>query len=330
MLIIRPVPETKQEVSSDYWFFSYLREFERTLFIARPAHLVGLLTLFGHLIYSFRSFRVLDYVVTQGGAYGLAVALFLKMTNLRSPRLIIIDIGMSSFTSNRAGEWVTDAVLTWLRPQIGKVVCFSRSECRFWEARVPSKSYFIRFGTAENQVEERYPNTYGEYIFSGGRTGRDYLTLIGACGGMKTHVLVAGGKEFLRMIERHDTKPNITALPDISYTSFVRLMREARVVVIPLFNLAYPTGQSMLVDAMAMGKPVIATRCSGTVDYVKDGQNGILVNPRDTESLRREIDFLINDRDIARDMGSNAAAFAAKYLSYESMANSFLKLIESL
>ncbi len=56
-------------------------------------------------------------------------------------------------------------------------------------------------------------------------------------------------------------------------------------------------------EAMAMGKPVVATRAGGVPEFLVDGEMGLLIRPRDYEKLAWSILELINDPERARAMG---------------------------
>jgi len=68
-----------------------------------------------------------------------------------------------------------------------------------------------------------------------------------------------------------------------------------------------------LVEAMAMEKPVVASRIGGIADLVNDGVNGFLVPPSDPEALADRILFLMENPDTGRRMAAKAAETAAAY-----------------
>jgi glycosyltransferase involved in cell wall biosynthesis len=59
-----------------------------------------------------------------------------------------------------------------------------------------------------------------------------------------------------------------------------------------------------LLDAMACGRPVVATRVGGIPEVVADGETGILVPPRDHLALAEAIVRLLQDRDLRERMGA--------------------------
>lgn len=59
----------------------------------------------------------------------------------------------------------------------------------------------------------------------------------------------------------------------------------------------------VVLEAMAQGKPVVATAVGGTPELVVDGETGILVPPGDVAALARALDGLLRDPERARRMG---------------------------
>ena len=71
----------------------------------------------------------------------------------------------------------------------------------------------------------------------------------------------------------------------------------ASVVVVPSRREGY--GMTAR-EAMAYGRPVVATAVGGLVDAVEDGVTGVLVPPGDAAALRAALERLLGDRDAAR------------------------------
>jgi glycosyltransferase involved in cell wall biosynthesis len=59
----------------------------------------------------------------------------------------------------------------------------------------------------------------------------------------------------------------------------------------------------VILEAMAMGRPVVATKVAGIPEEIVDGVNGLLVPPKDSGSLAKAIAVLLRDRVRAQKMG---------------------------
>ncbi|PIX22536.1 MAG: glycosyl transferase family 1, partial [Deltaproteobacteria bacterium CG_4_8_14_3_um_filter_43_13] len=82
----------------------------------------------------------------------------------------------------------------------------------------------------------------------------------------------------------------------------------------------------VLVEAMAMGKPIVASDIGGIPDLVKDGANGILFTPRDVDAMAEAIIKLLLDRELRRKMGNEGKKLA--YPAYD--ASVMVRKIEGL
>jgi len=85
----------------------------------------------------------------------------------------------------------------------------------------------------------------------------------------------------------------------------------------------FPT---VVLEAMAAGKPVIAAAHGGPLEMVLDGETGYLVKPCDHVALADAILKMLEDPDTARLMGENGRSRAAKLFAVERFVNEFEQL----
>lgn len=78
-------------------------------------------------------------------------------------------------------------------------------------------------------------------------------------------------------------------------------------------------------EALAMGKPVLATRCGGAEMQIEDGVNGWLVTPNDVEALARKMEDLSNHFT-----SYDSTLSTQRVISIESHCNSLIKLYEAV
>lgn len=90
-------------------------------------------------------------------------------------------------------------------------------------------------------------------------------------------------------------------------------------------SLAEPFGLA-LVEAMALGKPVIATRAGGPREIVDHGRTGLLVTPSNPESLAAAISDLLGDNAKRHAMGAAARERYLQKFTAAAMAGSLLEI----
>ena len=89
----------------------------------------------------------------------------------------------------------------------------------------------------------------------------------------------------------------------------------------------------VLIEAMAEGRPVVATKGGGVPEVVEDGVTGLLVPPRDVEAMAEAITTILGDRNRAAEMGAAGLKRVSESFTVEEMARGmekeFLKALEN-
>lgn len=127
----------------------------------------------------------------------------------------------------------------------------------------------------------------------------------------ETHALIVGDARIARVDGcewyweyLHERVTTLGLEERVTFTGFLEEVVHAYAAldVIVLPSVAEPFGRT-LIEAMAMAKPVIATRAGGTVEVVEDGVTGLLVSSGDAEELASVISQFANDKSMAMRMG---------------------------
>ena len=131
-------------------------------------------------------------------------------------------------------------------------------------------------------------------------------------------VVVAGGGPLadrlgaeLKVLRLED---NVTLLGERTDASDI--LAAADLFVLPSLWEGLPY---VLVEAAALGKPIVATDIDGVREVIRSGANGMLARPRDPASLAASILFLLKDREFARKLGETARAEIPPKFSIEQM-----------
>jgi glycosyltransferase involved in cell wall biosynthesis len=101
------------------------------------------------------------------------------------------------------------------------------------------------------------------------------------------------------------------------------LFAASDLVVLPSLSEALPT---VLMEAAAMGKPVVATQVGGTPEIVRHELTGLLVSPADPAALAQAVSALLLDPERARSMGEAARTLAVERFGIEHQAARTLAL----
>jgi glycosyltransferase involved in cell wall biosynthesis len=85
----------------------------------------------------------------------------------------------------------------------------------------------------------------------------------------------------------------------------------------------------VLVEAMALGKPVVATAAGGPLEIIEDGVSGLLIPPRDPVRLAATVQRILDDPHLSSALGHGAAQRAQQF-SEERMAQRFAALLREV
>lgn len=85
-----------------------------------------------------------------------------------------------------------------------------------------------------------------------------------------------------------------------------------------------------IVEAMAAGKPVIATNSGGTPEIVSNGENGFLVEPGDAENAFKHVRSIVADQSLLRRLGNNAQETIQRRFLLSTMASNYIALYNEL
>jgi glycosyltransferase involved in cell wall biosynthesis len=86
----------------------------------------------------------------------------------------------------------------------------------------------------------------------------------------------------------------------------------------------------VVLEAMACGKPVVATAVDGTPEVVADGETGLLVPPRDPERLAEAILKLAGNPRLRTAMGLEARRRAVAFHGVDRQVDAFHALYQEL
>ena len=203
---------------------------------------------------------------------------------------------------------------------IDRFICFAKEECHYYSDIFgidESKFIYVPLGhpmATDIQIAD------DGYIFSTGRSNRDYDFLVNSLINTNFKLIIACDTYHAS----HGIAENINVLNDCHGNDMLNLMAKCHCVVVPLKNLKVSSGQLVVLQAMSLGKPVICTDADGIRDYVINGSTGFLIDNVEKQLLA-VLDDLYVDTKKYTELSNNAKECYLSHFTenamYERIAN---------
>ena len=184
-----------------------------------------------------------------------------------------------------------------------------------------------------NFVNESERNEYvlGDYAFYLGRLSKEkgILNLIEAIGDIPdAKLLIAGdGPERERIeayISEHKLDGRITLLGYQNQDSIHKYITNSRFVVIP--SICNENCPYSVLEAMEIGKPIVASRIGGIPELIADGENGYLYKADDINELKEKLTLLLDDDEKVNSFAQKSRELYESYYSPDSYYNELIKI----
>ena len=111
-------------------------------------------------------------------------------------------------------------------------------------------------------------------------------------------------------------------------TDVLDLLKDCHIVAFPSY---YKEGlPKSLIEATAVGRPIITTNSIGCKETVVDGYTGYLIPIKDSDTLTDRLSILFENRDIRQKMGQNSRNLAEKDFSIDDVIAKHLEIYKKL
>jgi glycosyltransferase involved in cell wall biosynthesis len=228
-------------------------------------------------------------------------------------------------------------LLNWLLIETDRIVCLSYFQKQFLDNHIPNlknKTIVVQLGVDVDYYSKISSSSIEEnIILSVGRdNGRDYKTVVNAA-------KLLPNEKFVIVCSRRNIK-DITEIPtnvsvyyDLSSNEVRNLYTQTKILLLITHDDNFQdgsdcSGQTVLLDSMASGLPIIASQKQYIKEYIKDKEEALLVNFYDEVDLVNKIVDLNNNVILRSKLRSNAKARANKDFTTKKMADNLLKVFE--
>jgi len=170
----------------------------------------------------------------------------------------------------------------------------------------------------------------GDFILYTGRLSEEkgVRTLLSALQRIPDARFVLAGDGPLATEVREQERPGLEYRGYVNTASLAELRRKARFTVVP--SECFEVQPFAVLESMAAGKAVVASRLGGLEEIIEDGRNGVFVPPGDPQALADTIGALWTDPTRAAAMGDQALSYAEEHFSLPDQTGRVVELYEEL
>jgi len=247
-----------------------------------------------------------DAFFTTGEDIGLPLAALLKTTRARCSHTMIAH---TLYPAKKRAFFTVGGVAS----RIDRILVYSTSEERnaIDQLHVPAERVERVYYHADEQFfrpDER--ESEPDLVCAAGQLLRDYDCLIDAVRDLPVRVQIAAGSPWIdSTLKPRDALPQNVSWGKLNRFELRDLYARAAIAVVPIKHNKYHTGIATILEMMAMGKCIVATKTEGQTDTIVDGVTGVYVPPGDSRALRNAIEGLLSDPNRAREIGRAARRF---------------------
>jgi len=317
-----------------YWFFRYWKDERLRVDVMGLHRHIAFERRFLHF-YLWTPFKALlkasrhDLILCFHSQLGLPLALMMKVLKVNTP-LVVFDVEGFGRKNSLWQRWLVHRAL-------------SRVSLVFYLAKVQREDYANYYPEVLNRAEflplgvdpARFPcpeRKTEDYILSVGYQGsdfRDWRTLLEAYSRLKTKtkLLIVGRSGFRRTEIGDSALRNVEFVKSCDLPTLNEYALKSRFVILPLADRRQALGQMTLLGAMALGKAVLVSKVPGVIDYVMDGQSGLLYQPGDPHDLAQKANRLLSHPGEAEKLGRAAKNAIESKFHQRTMAARILEIL---
>ena len=252
-------------------------------------------------------------------------------------KYVVLNIELNRILRGGEGRPLRKWFIESLLKEFSAIVCLSTDQKEWLLARYPSlvgRVFFVPFCADIHFYLPEYEGRNDVVLSVGRDNGRDYRTLLEVARQMpETQFEIVCSPRNLVDIE--DVPTNVRVYYDLSFAELREKYQTARMIVITTHDDSSTlgadcSGQTVLLDAMACGLPIIATHKAYLADYVRDGQDALVVDCYNPKQLAAAIVRLTNDAALRVLLAKSARSRAEREFSTQIMAESLSHIFKNI
>jgi glycosyltransferase involved in cell wall biosynthesis len=285
---------------------------------------------FATVLASLREANRSDVVFSTVDTVGIPLVLLKRVRLLRTP-LVYAAIGLPERLERLRGERMRRLYARALG-STAAIVAYSEHEAGVllaWLERHGQRTAveFVPFGVDTDAFRPSVEDPLVDVVSIGADPHRDFELLLRVAAGLpETSFLVVTTADQARSLPQ--APPNVAVETDLPFSDMRGRLERARVVALPVRENTYSGATTVLLQSLAIGKPVVVTR-TRAIDSgygLVDGENCRLVMPGDETAFAEAVADVLGNESLARALATGGRATAQRDLDW----NRYVHRIEQL
>ena len=147
---------------------------------------------------------------------------------------------------------------------------------------------------------------------------------------VKLHIVGEGDLEqnLKDLASKLETEDKVIFHGYVAHENLAAMYRKSSVFILP--SVCKENAPNAIIEAMSQGRPVITTNMGGQAELVENAVNGLLVKPGDAGDLAEKICNILNDKELAREMGERGRKIVAENHTPEKHVRRLIEIYESV
>lgn len=259
-----------------------------------------------------------NHIVFWQQIYGLYFLCFCRLFHVKKVNSVTILTLIYKEKEGFAGRiWKKFFDYALTSKYVDKIIVYSEHECNYLVQKFdinPTLIEWTNFGMPDEstfyKINSEKPDQNG-YFLDAGRSNRDHDFLVKSMNESiyKVHIVD-------HYYEGKSTD-NCKVIRNITFgKELYEEIANCFAVVVPLIDRNISAGQTVFIQAMMFGKPIIVTESNTISEYVQDHVNGLVIK-KDSEALQKTMIELANNEKLYHDFSENAKKIYQKKFTRE-------------
>ena len=271
-----------------------------------------------------------DVIVGTGDSAGLPL-LALKYFGLVKKPIIFMTAGLAGALKGKQNTWVGKFYRKIL-PMADVFTSYAQIEIDFFEKEMgikKGKIIYMPLATDFDYFSRKTKSKRTVICAVGTEIGRDYETLFEAVKDLGAPTEVACHPDNIKGLA---IPKNVKIHLNIPVGEVLKLYGRSIISVIPCFERFRSSGQMVVLESAAAGLPIIASRIKGITSAFDfhDKKHLLFVRPQDPIDLKQKIEYLFENKLLAKELGKKASQLVKNDYSTYHLANRLKKFIDNL